>query len=99
MAKRTVNYVAGVGRLYSSGPHDTPLGTTKVTGSPATPVRRFVRLHNQETGKLIREQWSNAVTGQYQFRHLAAGRYYVVAFDHTGAYNGEIATDVVLPTP
>lgn len=81
------------------GPYSTEVGSTKKTGSPLVPVRRRVRLHDQPTGRLLREMWSDPVTGSYQFTSLRAGTYYVTAFDHTGEYNGEIMTDVVLPTP
>lgn len=82
-----------------SGPYSTPVGSTKNTGTPNAPVRRRVRLHDHPSGRLVREMWSDPATGEYQFTGLRAGTYYVTAFDHTGEYNGEIMTDVVLPTP
>lgn len=82
------------------GPFSLPAGSTSNTGSPSNiPVRRRVRLHNQATGRLVQEQWSSRVDGGYQFLGLAAGRYYVVAFDHTGQYGGECETDIPAPTP
>lgn len=69
-------------------------GTTRNTGTPETPVRRRVRLHDQRSGRLLRETWSNAATGAYVFPHLRAGTYYITAFDHTGLYGGVIETDV-----
>lgn len=84
-------------RFY--GVYSTPAGTTKNTGTPDAPVRRRVRLHDQPTGLLVREAWSDPATGAYQFTALRAGTYYVTAFDHTGEYNGEIMTDVVIPPP
>lgn len=63
-------------------------------GSANVPVSRRVRLHDQLTGKLVRETWSYAGTGNYVFDRIRAGVFYVVAFDHTGAYNGVIATGV-----
>ena len=92
---RRLSFVA-VGR---DGPYSTPIGSTANVGVPNAPVRRRVRLHDQATGGLLREMWSDATTGAYQFTGLPAGTYYVTAFDHTGEYNGEIMTDVVLPTP
>lgn len=68
-------------------------GTTKVEGSPKLPVSRRVRLHDQLTGRLVREQWSTAGTGAYSFDNIKAGTYYVVALDHTRAYNAVIASD------
>lgn len=71
-------------------------GTTKNTGTPTNaPVSRRVRLHNQQTGALVREVWSDADTGAYAFDHIAPGTYYITAFDHTNTYNGELATDLV----
>ncbi len=70
-------------------------GTTRNTGTPPTPVRRRVRLHRQSDGLLVKETWSAAATGEYVFDFVAAGTYYVTAFDHTGLYGGVIETDVV----
>lgn len=90
---------AAVHVFGASGPYSTTVGSTKNTGTPNAPVRRRVRLHDQSTGRLVREMWSDPVTGAYQFTGLHAGTYYVTSFDHTGTYNGEIMSDVVLPTP
>lgn len=92
-------HTAAVHVLGGMGHYSTAAGTTKKTGTPNVLVRRRVRLHDQPTGRLLREVWSDAATGAYQFTSLPAGTYYVTAFDHTGEYNGEIMTDVVLPTP
>lgn len=81
------------------GPYSTPVGSTKNVGTPNTPVRRRVVLIDQPTLLPVREMWSDPVTGAYQFQRLSAGTYFVASFDHTGEYNGEIMTDVVLPTP
>lgn len=71
-------------------------GTTSNTGTPNTPVGpRRVRLHDQASGSLLREVWSDATTGAYSFNRIRAGVYYVAAFDHTGLYGGVIETDVV----
>lgn len=70
-------------------------GTTSNTGAPPTPVQRRVRLHDQATGRLVREVWSAPGTGSYSFEHIRAGTYYVTGFDHTGQYTGVIETDVV----
>lgn len=88
------------GRAHASqenGPYSTAVGTTKNTGTPDAPVRRRVRIFDQLNGRLQREMWSDAATGQYQFHGLRGSVYMVTAYDHTGLYNGEIMTDVVLP--
>lgn len=92
-----------LGRRAAFSAHDSGLlqitGTTKVIGSPDNlPVRRRVRLHEQRSGRLVREVWSDSATGAYTFVKLRAGTYYVVAFDHTGAYSGVIETDIT-PEP
>lgn len=69
-------------------------GTTKTTGTPELPVRRRVRLHDQQTGRAVREVWSDATTGAYSFDNIRAGTFYVIGFDHTGLYSGVIETDV-----
>jgi hypothetical protein len=73
-------------------------GTTSNTGTPTVPVRRRVRLHDQPSGRVIREVWSNATTGAYSFDNIRQGTYYVTAFDHTGQYGGVIETDLT-PEP
>lgn len=82
-----------------SGPYSIS-GTTKVeAGAVDTPVRRRVRLHDQPTGRILREVWSDAATGAWTFEAVRAGIYFVPTFDYTGVYNGEITTDIVVPTP
>lgn len=71
------------------------VGTTKNTGTPPTPVRRRVRLHEQSSGRIVRETWSDATTGAYTFAGLRLTAYYVTGFDHTGQYSGVIETDVI----
>jgi hypothetical protein len=82
---------------YTGGPHATAIGTTTLLTIDGTPVRRRVRLHDQPTGRIVREMWSDAVTGQWRFENIRAGRFYVVAFDHTGLYNGVVVSDLNLP--
>jgi len=70
-------------------------GTTKNTATPVpVPVSRRVRLHVQDSGRLLRQVWSDPVTGAYAFEGLRANKYFVLAFDHTGLYGGEVETDV-----
>lgn len=70
-------------------------GSTTTAATPANvPVSRRVRLHDQVSGKLVRETWSDAA-GLYAFERIAAGVYFVIAFDHTGLYGGVVETDLV----
>lgn len=92
--------ISSVHEVGLSGPYSTPAGTTKNTGTPSnTPVRRRVRLHDQPSGRALREVWSDAATGAYTFANIRAGLFFVMTLDHTGVYNGEITTDIVVPAP
>jgi hypothetical protein len=85
--------------LFDGGPYSIS-GTTKNTGTPTNvPVRRRVRLHDQPTGRALREVWSDALTGAWTFANLRAGLFFVMTLDHTGTHNGEITTDIVVPAP
>lgn len=79
-----------------TGPYATLPGSTKNIGTPVDmPVRRRVYLHHQPTGFLVREVWSAALTGVVPaFEFIPAGKYFTIAFDHTGQYNGETVTDI-----
>jgi hypothetical protein len=71
------------------------LGTTKNKNLPSDlPVSRLVRLHDAVSGRVVRAQWSEAGTGNYAFERIRAGVFYVASFDHTGEFNGVIATGV-----
>lgn len=73
-------------------------GTTKVKGSPDVAVSRRVRLHDQLSGRVVREVWSTAGTGAYAFDRIRLGVFYVLSLDHTGINNGVIATNVTSET-
>ena len=71
-------------------------GTVKEDGSPDVPVKRRVRLHRERDGLLVREVWSDPVTGAYSFDYIdATKRYTVIAYDHTGAFEAVVAAGVV----
>ena len=73
-------------------------GTTKNKAMPSDiPVARRVRLHEQISGRLVREVWSDA-SGAYSFNGIRLTAYYVVSFDHTGGFGGVIA-DNLTPEP
>lgn len=84
-------YFGGVGRVY---------GTVKEKSTPAnTPLRRRVLLIDERTRLPIRETWSDAGTGNYEFRHVRQGvPYTVLSYDHTGAYRAVVA-DAQMPEP
>jgi hypothetical protein len=70
-------------------------GTTKEKSTPSNvPLSRRVRLFHEESGRLIRERWSDA-SGNYTFPELKKNtRYTVVAHDHTEAYRAVVADRV-----
>lgn len=73
-------------------------GTTQNKATPSNlPVSRRVRLHEQISGRLVREVWSDA-SGAYAFNCIRLTTYYVVSFDHTGTFGGVIA-DNLTPEP
>ena len=82
-------YNGGIGIVY---------GTVAEKHLPAnTPWRRRVLLLDERSRIVIRETWSDATTGAYEFRGVKAGvPYTVVSYDHTGAYRAVIA-DAQLP--
>lgn len=63
-----------------------------VDGGANLRLRRRVRLHDQRSGRLIRETWSDPVTGAYRFTDLKIGpEYCAIAFDHEGQFTGVVA--------
>ena len=65
-----------------------------------TTLGRKVRLHDQRSARLLRESWSDPVTGAYRFTGLKVGpEYCVMAFDHERqnfavAADGQLAREV-----
>lgn len=67
-------------------------GTVQIKGRPDSPVARKVRLFDVRTGILVRETWSDPVTGAYAFTGLDPTRdYLALAHDHTRQYNAVVA--------
>ena len=94
MAAFTAPAKTSVFLIGGSGAFQLPGGTTKRTGSPDTPGSHLVHLHKQKNGRLLAAKWSDPVTGAYQFKFVEEGVFYVIAFDHTGAFSGETETDI-----
>ena len=73
----------------------TLTGTVKNIGSPNQPVARRVILIEEQSGRVIRETFSNATTGVYTFSELLPqARYTVIAYDHTGVFSAVIADNL-----
>lgn len=73
-------------------------GDVGIDAGTVTLVRRRVRLFHRQSGRLVRETWSDAATGAFEFRNLKAQDYLVVADDHTRYYNA-VTADAVVPVP
>lgn len=72
------------------------VGTVKEKSSPLnTPLRRRVILQNSRDKRTVRETWSDATSGAYEFAHIASDRSYdVISYDHTGLYRGVVADNL-----
>lgn len=79
--------LAGVGKIA---------GTVKVKqGAINKPIRRRVRLIRESDGLVVRETWSDAVTGAYSFEGLNTSyQYTVVSYDYTRDFRAVIADAV-----
>lgn len=76
-----------------------PRWVKEKTASTNVPLRRRVQLYNQRDSRLVREVWSDPVTGEYSFDNIRGDtKYFVIAFDHTGHYRAVIA-DNLTPEP
>ncbi|MFZ4792412.1 MAG: hypothetical protein ACOYMW_16255, partial [Candidatus Competibacteraceae bacterium] len=51
------------------------------------PAARKVRLHTLNNGRLIREMWSDPVTGAYRFNNLKDQPYYIWSEDYARIYD------------
>lgn len=76
-------------------------GTVKEKNTPAnTPLRRRVVLIDQGTRLTIRETWSAAATGAYEFPQVSLdASYTVLSYDHTGTYRAVIADNIRAAAP
>jgi len=74
-------------------------GVTRKESAPDVfvvyPYRR-VRLLERQTGRLIREMWSDPVTGAYAFEKLKLREYILLTDDHARFYNA-VAADAIVP--
>ena len=78
----------GIGRVRS---------TVQEKGTPNTPVHRRVRLVRECDGLVLREQWSDPVTGAYDFQFVDEMQTYtVLSYDHTRNFRAVIADGLTL---
>lgn len=71
-------------------------GTVKEKSLPANvPLARKVWLMDEASGMVIRETWSDATTGNYEFRGVKQGvKYTVLAYDYTHTYRAVVADNL-----
>lgn len=70
-------------------------GTIKEKGAPDAPVKRRVRLLRDRDSMRIRETWSDAITGNYEFLRVdELQTYTVISYDHTLNYRAVVADRV-----
>lgn len=79
--------------MADSGPYRVA-GSVVIDGTPATPVRRRVRLFDVQRGRLAREVWSN-LDGTYEFPKVRSGPWLVIVDDYTQTYEADAATMVM----
>lgn len=65
-------------------------GTVYLDATPDMPLRRRVRLFDQESGRFVRQVWSDGITGGYAFEKIRGGMYFVVAHDYALEHNAVI---------
>ena len=73
-------------------------GTVELAGTPNQLLHRRVQLWNQRESRMVRQTWSNAVTGAYSFDYIHGGdgtRYCAVAYYHTGQKQAVIADNII----
>lgn len=57
------------------------------------PQRRHVRLYDRVCGRAVRAQWSDKVTGHVNFQNLRAGKWDLLAHDHTYEFEAVAISD------
>ena len=57
------------------------------------PARRLVVLCWQKNGRIVRAAWSDATTGNVDFKNVAAGPWVLYAVDSTGQYEAVAISD------
>lgn len=88
-------YIGDLGKkaIVTTPYYQTELG--QVTGLSGYSVRVF--LFNKRSKELINTTWSDATTGNYQFKDLDGNiKYMDITIDHTGTYPAGINDNVIL---
>lgn len=88
--------VSALRRDIEFGGRGVITGTVKVKGTPNVPTKRRVRLLRDRGFLLVRETWSDPVTGAYAFHEIDERyTYTVIADDYEGNFRAVLADRVV----
>lgn len=86
-----------IGKTTAALRADTAYGGALKIVEPVTrlnaPVSRRVRLCDQLSGRVVREAWSDAETGDVTFDHLSAGPWVLYSLDHTHEFEAVAISD------
>ncbi len=77
--------------VVDGGPFSVIEPVTRLGAVPPQP--RQVRMLDRMSGRLVREQWSDATTGLVTVPHLRAGPWDLYAHDHTGEHEACAVSD------
>lgn len=93
-----VNYYRGLPLAYRNtyqGGGGRVAGTVKIKGAPDSPVQRKVRLIDEFTGLMVREVFSDPVTGAYEFMYVSTDhKYTVVSYDWANNFRAVLADNI-----
>jgi hypothetical protein len=93
-----VNYYRGQKlwrRNVYQGGNGRIVGSVAIKGSPNSPVQRRVRLFNEKTGMLVREVFSDPITGAYEFLYISMDhKYTVMTYDYDNNYRAVAADNI-----
>lgn len=83
---------------FEFGGNGRVVGTVKRDSTPTDiPLQRRVRLHQERGGLLVRETWSDPVTGAYEFTWIDEFETYtVLTYDHEHDYRAVVADNLTL---
>ena len=89
--------VGKTGDVWICGGQGRVPGTIKRDADPTDlPLRRRVRLIREMDGRVIRETWSDAATGEYLFTGVAENETYtVISYDHEHNYRAVVADNII----
>ncbi len=77
--------------MEDGGPLRVIEPVTRLNAIP--PQSRRVRLCDQPSGRVVREQWSDPTTGEVDFQYLREGPWVLYALDHTYEHEAVAISD------